>query len=106
MKANPVQISRALRRGALALSLGIVAACSSSSDSPAGEVAAVGSAVQDLNGDAEGYTVVLAAPGFANRITTDSVEASGGQVAQSVVASGDEVTVVPNAFARFFCKSR
>ena len=94
MKANPVQISRALRRGALALSLGIVAACSSSSDSPAGEVAAVGSAVQDLNGDADGYTVVLAAPGFANRITTDSVEASGGQVAQSVVASGDEVTVV------------
>ena len=49
---------------------------------------------QDLNGDADGYTVLLAAPGFANRITTDSVEASGGQVAQSVVASGDEVTVV------------
>lgn len=94
MKATPVQFSRALRRGALALSLGIAAACSSSSDSPAGEVAAVGSAVQDLNGDPDGYTVVLAAPGFAARITTDSVEASGGQVAQSVFASGDDVMVV------------
>lgn len=93
MKAPLVQSSRALCRGALILALGIAAACSSSSDSPEGGVVVIGSVVQDLDEDAEGQTVVLAAPGFASRITTDSVEASGGQVAQSVLVSGNDVVI-------------
>lgn len=94
MKAPLVQSSRALRRGALALALGLAAACSSSSESPDSGVVVVGSVVQDLDEDADGQTLILAAPGFASRITTGSVEASGGQVAQSVFVSGDDVAVV------------
>lgn len=86
--------SRALRSGAIALALGIAAACSSSSDSSGDDSVALGAVVQDLNEDADGYTVVMTVPGFATQITTGSIEASAGQVAQTVSASGNQVAVV------------
>lgn len=95
---SPVNVSLVpclspLRGGTLALVVGLVAACSSSSDGGAGTEVELASVVQDLIEDRDGTTVVISVPGFADSLTTGNVQASAGQTALSVAVSGDEATV-------------